>query len=128
MRSASATEPSLPVVDSESFDMASEPARRLVQLHTPRLHRPILPASKPHPKLGQSPPFVQTDLRELKLAPPRIVSVSEEQFIRAVEILAEMLAERSEFRPDRFALWEAVVGRGGLEPPTSALSARRSAS
>jgi hypothetical protein len=41
-------------------------------------------------------PLRITDSCELQLAPPRIVSMSEEQFTRAVGILAEMLADRAE--------------------------------
>jgi hypothetical protein len=41
-------------------------------------------------------PLRITDLCNLALAPPEIVSMSEDQFTRAVGILAEMLADRAE--------------------------------
>ena len=37
-----------------------------------------------------------TDSCNLVLAPPEIVSMSDDQFTRAIEILAEMLADRAE--------------------------------
>jgi hypothetical protein len=41
-------------------------------------------------------PLRITDSCDLLLAPPKIVSMSEDQFTRAVGILAEMLADRAE--------------------------------
>ena len=41
-------------------------------------------------------PLRITDSYDLQLAPPRIVSISEDQLSRAVGILAEMLADRGE--------------------------------
>jgi len=41
-------------------------------------------------------PLGITELCELRLGPPRIVSMSDDQLTRAVGILAEMLADRAE--------------------------------
>ena len=41
-------------------------------------------------------PLRIADSSDLRLVPPRIVSMSEEQFTPAVEVLAQMLADRAE--------------------------------
>jgi hypothetical protein len=54
------------------------------------------------PKANRTRPGVRvrplriTDSCDLRLAPPKVVSMSEDQFTRAVGILAEMLADRAE--------------------------------
>ena len=52
-------------------------------------------ANRTHPGVRVRPLRI-TDSSELQLAPPRIVSMSEDQFTRGVEILAELLADRAE--------------------------------
>lgn len=52
-------------------------------------------ANRAHPGVRVRPLRI-ADSCELSLAPPRIVSMSDDQFTRAVGILAEMLADRAE--------------------------------
>ena len=60
--------------------------------HTGRWRAPK--ANRTHPGVRVRPLRI-TDSCELPLAPPRIVSMSDDQFTRAVGILAEMLADRT---------------------------------
>ena len=62
-----------------------------VKRHVPRWRPLTSPRRRPGVRLG---PRYPRDSLVLKIAPPRIVQMSAEQFARAVEVLAEMLADR----------------------------------
>ena len=119
-------EPSSPDVEAKRLDMAPEAVCSFVQLdqphrrhftnpgrfkvswtllngdcidvkrHAPRWQK--LPRRRPGVRLG--PRYPRHSL-VLKIAPPRIVPMSDEHFGRAVDVLAEMLAdmEREEDSP-----------------------------
>jgi hypothetical protein len=63
-----------------------------VPRHTRRWHAAKANRTRPGVKVR---PLRTADSCDQPLAPPRIVSMSEDQFARAVGILAEMLAERA---------------------------------
>jgi len=61
-----------------------------VRRHAPRWQALTPPRRRPGVRLGPRHP---RDSLVLKIAPPRIVAISDEQFVRAVELLAEMLGD-----------------------------------
>jgi hypothetical protein len=63
-----------------------------VKRHAPRWRALASPRRQPGVRLG---PRYPRDTSVLEVAPPRIAPMSELQFARAVEILAEMLADRT---------------------------------
>ncbi len=62
-----------------------------VKRHAPRWRTLTSPGRRLRVRLG---PRYPRDSLVLNIAPPRIVPMSDEQFARAVEVLAEMLGDR----------------------------------
>lgn len=62
-----------------------------MKTHAPRWRALTLPRKRQGVRLG---PRYPRHTLVLEIAPPRIVPMSDQQFARAVEILAEMLADR----------------------------------
>src|SRR5207248_7472943 len=119
MRPPDGPQPSSPNVEAKRLDVAPEAAGSFVQLHQPHRrhfnnpgrfkvsetvlngdcidvnrHAPrwqalTSPRRRPGVRLG---PRYPRDSLVLKIAPPNIVRMSDEHFARAVEVLAEMLA------------------------------------
>ena len=63
----------------------------VVKRHAPRWRALASPRRQPGVRLG---PRYPRDSLVLEIAPPRIAPMSDQQLARAVEILAEMLADR----------------------------------
>ena len=119
MPSADGGQPSCPDVKAKGLDVTPEAASSFVQLyqrrhgnnpgsfkvrwtflnvdyvdvkpHAPRWRALTNPRKRTGVRLG---PLYPRHTLFLEIAPPRIAPMSEQQFTRAVEILAEMLADR----------------------------------
>jgi hypothetical protein len=119
VRPSNRCQPSGPDVESQRLDVAPQMAGSFVQLHqrrrftnhpsfkvswtflngdcidvnrhAPRWRALTSPRGRPGVRLG---PRYPRDSLVLNIAPPRIVPMSDEQFARAVEVLAEMLGDQ----------------------------------
>jgi len=122
VRPSNRCHPASPDVESQRFDVAAEAARSFVQFHQPQRrhfnspgsfkvsgtflngdcidvkhHAPrwqTLPLARRRPGVRLGPRYPRDSL-VLSIASPRIVPMSDEHFMRAVEVLAEMLGIES---------------------------------